>query len=128
MKSVEKIEPFTVLVSNKLLDFFYDNKDISKETTDYPYPVYCMVIGLNGGVDEKTSELVHNFLSSMCTDYDNWGQFVLKEFQQFFVEQIETKSNFYVKSGELNEQQAKIFRRELGEYISLNEKDKLMED
>lgn len=91
-----------------------------------PHPAYCEVFGLNEGVDEETYERINEFFGKMCSYYDYFGQYDLKEFQEFFKNEIEKKSNFYKTEGILNSKQINTFKKELSEYISSNEKENLL--
>lgn len=91
-----------------------------------PYPVYCEVFGLNEGVDEATYEKINEFFGEMCSYYNYFGRYDLKEFQEFFKNEIDKKSNFYKTEGILNSKQINTFKKELSEYISSNEKANLM--
>ncbi len=121
-KEVKEISQ-DMIFDQKYLDLFLSDDDgegLRKYLQKKEYPVYCEVVGLNGDVDEETSEKVHEFLGDMCSYYDLYGKTDLSVFYNFFIEEAERLAKHYEKHEILNKKQAAIFKRECLSYKDFN--------
>ena len=122
-------------------DIIYDQTDIElsllsdeddgvaskAHTNTKKQPVYCFVIGMNGGVDDETSERVTEFLNTMCSFYNLYGKKDLDMFYKLFLSELDRWAAHYKKYEILTGQQLKIFRRECMDYKDSNLKENLEE-
>lgn len=93
-----------------------------------PYPVYCEVFGLNEGVDEKTYEEINTFFSDMCNYFNVFGRYDVKEFEKYFLNEIDRRDAHFRKEKLLTEKQLTTFRKELLEYKNFNSESELVGD
>lgn len=120
-------------------EFIYNQKEIevtlggSEEEYEafalaMPYPVYCEVFGLNEGVDEATYEEINTFFSDMCNYFNVFGRYDVKEFEQYFLNEIDRRDAHFRNEGILSEKQLSTFRKELLEYKNSNKESELIRD
>lgn len=120
-------------------EFIYNQKEIeltlggSEEeykafSLAMPYPVYCEVFGLNDGVDEATYYEINSFFMDMCDYFNLFGRYDVKEFEKYFLREIDRRDAHFRNEGILNEKQLNTFRKELLEYKNSNQESELIRD
>ncbi|ERJ60360.1 hypothetical protein [Sphingobacterium paucimobilis] len=119
----------TITINKRELELLFDStpEEYREFIGTTPHPNYCEVIGWSQTLDEKTSDYVVEFLGDMCTYFNLYGRYDLKEFQAYFLRAARYRKEHYIKHQMLSKKQANLFYKELLEHESSNLKENLID-
>ncbi|MBL1409259.1 hypothetical protein [Sphingobacterium faecale] len=119
----------TIVINKRELELLFDSspEEYREFIGTTPHPNYCEVIGWSQILDEKTSDYVVEFLGDMCTYFNLYGRYGLKEFQAYFLRAALYRKEHYIKHQMLSRKQADLFYKELLEHESSNLKENLID-
>ncbi len=109
-------EQIEALIDDRYKAFINKSDSVKK-------PIYCSVTAFSKNADEKTEEELQSFLSGMCEYFELSSQQESNEsFRQYYDAEMKRRSEIYRKSGNLSEQQLKVFVDELQQLRNKNQK------
>ncbi|WDF70554.1 hypothetical protein PQ465_09300 [Sphingobacterium oryzagri] len=93
-----------------------------------PHPNYCEAIAWQYQLDEATTARVAEFLADMCSYFNLFGRYDLREFQAYYVRETARRKRHYLTNKLLTSAQATQFQLELEAHQYGNQKKRTIKD